>query len=117
MGYANDIFLSVPLSILFYVLVGKITGSVFQIEPKKRIIIEIIIGLLLIVMGKMYYSKNMSMENETVKTALYGAGGLVIVGNMLIKWDKLDEIAKIITLGAVVCMIITYSYKQRYINL
>lgn len=111
MGYALNVGISIPTSIIIYMLTNKILSLMTEennIQTKS--IITFIISICFIVLGMSIFASNSNIGNQVIQYGLYISGGYMILQTLIFNWDHLDEYTKIIILGIILCGFIYYSY-------
>lgn len=115
MGYAMNVIISIPMAIVFYLLTEKIIINVtsdnkYNDRIQKSFIIGFIIGLFFIALGLTAFNEGSNLENQSLRLAMYGAGGFLILNSVIFSWDDLDDGTKMIILALSIVGLIIYSY-------
>ena len=115
MGYATNVIISIPMAIVFYLLTEKIIINVtsdnkYNDRIQKSFIIGFIIGLFFIALGLTAFNEGSNLENQSLRLAMYEAGGFLILNSVIFSWDDLDDGTKMIILALSIVGLIIYSY-------
>ena len=118
MGYAFNVFISIPMAIIIYVLTEKLivsmtTENKFNERIQKSFVLGFIIGLVFIAFGMTVFNEYSNMDNQSLQLAMYGAGGFLLLNSVVFNWNDLDEGTKIVILGISIAFLIMYSYNNK----
>lgn len=117
MGYALNVIMSIPMSIILYILTEKIIINItsdnnFNDRVQKSFIMSFVVGLVFIALGMTVFNENSNIDNQSIRYALYSSGCFLIVNSVFFSWDNLDEETKIIILGISISCLVLYSYNN-----
>ena len=116
MGYAADVMISIPIAIIIYMLVEKLTiisieNEQFNQKIQKNQIILFIIGLALIGLAYSVFSENSKLNNRSLQYSMYLSGGFLLFNSMILNWDVMDENTKVIILVIMFSGSVVFSYR------
>lgn len=122
MGYAINVGLSIPMAIIIYMLTEKLIINLtcndkYDVRVQKSFVIGFILGLTYITLGLTVFNHGSNMENYSLKMALFLSGGFMVINSVIFNWTDLDDIAKVIILCVSITGLITYTYKNKQIQL
>ena len=111
MGLASNISMSIPTSIILYLLINKlifqfISQCRYDNIQQKGFILEFICGLALLVIAIS------TMANPVIKYSLFFTSGFMIINSGILNWNCLDELSKILFLFILFALCVSYSYKH-----
>jgi len=114
--YALNVAISVPLSIMIYMLTEKTIMFVtaenkFNEKIQKSFVYAFIIGLLYIAISMTIFSEHSNIYNQSLQYALRGAGFFLVLNSIIINWDDLDEGTKMVLLGMSIMGLVIYTNK------
>jgi len=122
MGLALNVFLSIPMGIIIYMLTEKMIISMvqdkeFNEKVQTNFVIGFVIGLAFIALAMTAFDEGGIFDNQPIQYAMYGAGVFMVLNSVFFSWAILDETTKIMILSISVIGLITYSYAQRRVKL
>ena len=118
MGYAINVAMSIPMSIIIYMLTEKLiikltSDNVFHDKVQKSFVMGFVIGLVFIALAMTLFNKYSNLYNQALQLAMYGTGSLLVLNSVFFSWGDLDEGTKIIILGISMSGLVVYSYNNK----
>ena len=109
------ILLSVPIGIIYNLMVSKISHMITKDDSQKdkiqkNLLISIIGGIVALVLA-FYVFGNEQIENKIVKYGLAMGGIILLIYSTVCNWDTLEDMTKLLFLLGILIVAIIYSYK------
>ncbi|ATZ80341.1 hypothetical protein BMW23_0283 [Bodo saltans virus] len=110
-----SLLLSIPIAIIYNVVVSKITelatkDIIMKDKLQTVIIIDIISAIVAIALAYLFF-ENGKLKNKIIKYGLILGGLILITYTFICNWNNIDDTAKLLTLGGIMLYIMIYSYK------
>ena len=115
MGIVGDIFLSIPIGILYYFFINKLTNVTTGNLPyaerfQKSLIFTFVLGLLGLILAFTLFKNNDFFKNRSLRFGLVLGSSLLMFYSIISNWGKMDESTKIIIFSILLGLLIWFSY-------
>lgn len=112
------ILISVPIAIIYNLLVSKIINILTvdyaqKDRIQKELLISVIAGVVAIAIGFIVFG-NEQIENKIVKYGLILGGGILLFYSTIYNWNTLEDLTKVLFLLGTLVVVILFSYKWLY---
>lgn len=119
MGYLADILISIPIGVLYDLIVQKVTDiSIVNVPYEEKVqksLIFIFIGSIVgYVLAMSVFDYRSTFENRAVKYGLFFGSTLLIMNSIIFNWSALSDDLRLIIMTFVFACTIALSY--RYIT-
>jgi hypothetical protein len=125
MGLISDIIISVPIGIIYNIIIHKIGDMVnenkeYKIKIQRNLIITFIGGVIAIILGYILFDKNKYLKNRAIRFGLYVGSLFLLTHTLFYNWNNLTNDTKLIimTINLIILFWIAYffSYTESFIG-
>ena len=110
-----DIIFAIPLGLLFYMFIEKLTEVIIGCldcddKTNKIILLLFVSGIVGIVLAKTLFTFNKALKNKIISNSLMVGGFILVLYPTLTNWSKLSNEVKLLVIGLVLFSLMIYSY-------